>query len=856
MKPVYLEFCGVNSFSERAEIDFTKLLEFGIFGIFGDTGAGKSTILDCINFALYGSVGRARAGSKADIINFAADRAYANFEFEIFYEGKWRTFRAEREIKRKNAVQAARVYEKKDGAYAALAEGVRDCDALLERIVGLEQRDFEKCIALPQGEFSQFVRSARSDRVKLVSRLFDLEKYGDELKSRVTARYNEASLELKTVSARMEPYLEATEARIKELLSEIKRLEKETAAATSALEKAREEERALNLLVERRRAREQAESKLKKLEEIGGEMQTLERELSRLSAANTVVRSIAEGRTLNARALAAQEALEKATRRKEQAEGAFSKLPAFDEGAAEERIAQLTAQRAAAESAGALRETRRARQAELDQNSEALKALEKRMVDPHFASEKARLDGELNALGQGDFLAFLETQGRSALLRGEYAEFAKELSALEKKHPTISPDTTPLIAKYAALSEGERATFADLKATFEARERAKEAAAKLLAELTEREHRFNLDRQKLEQLRGERARLEREIFDLDGKLKDVPELTAVKAELEKLLRERKEHAEKRQATEAERNAAALEFATAKAGAEAARQALEDARARYQEDLKAGGFESTSEATALVEKFGNAKDAAERLDAYKRELGAATARMKELEGDYSAATDVALEEKRGLLKAADEHNLERARALALVKSEHARTAEALEKRRTLEEQYAAIRARAELCERLKKLLEGNKFMEFVAEEYLQTVAGNASGRLLSLTGGRYFLRYDGGFFVGDNFNGGTLRAVYTLSGGETFLVSLSLALSLSAEICAKSLRPIEFFFLDEGFGTLDGRLVDTVMDSLEKLKGEHFSIGIISHVEALKNRIERKLSVKKATEQHGSQIISE
>ena len=160
------------------------------------------------------------------------------------------------------------------------------------------------------------------------------------------------------------------------------------------------------------------------------------------------------------------------------------------------------------------------------------------------------------------------------------------------------------------------------------------------------------------------------------------------------------------------------------------------------------------------------------------------------------------------------------------------------------------------ERLKKLLEGNKFMEFVAEEYLQTVALNASKRLLSLTGGRYFLRYDGGFFVGDNFDGGNLRTVSTLSGGETFLVSLSLAIALSAEICARSLRPNEFFFLDEGFGTLDEKLVDVVMDSLEKLKNENLTVGIISHVEELKHRISRKLSVKKATEKHGSQILTE
>ena len=108
----------------------------------------------------------------------------------------------------------------------------------------------------------------------------------------------------------------------------------------------------------------------------------------------------------------------------------------------------------------------------------------------------------------------------------------------------------------------------------------------------------------------------------------------------------------------------------------------------------------------------------------------------------------------------------------------------------------------------------------------------------------------------NFNGGALRGVYTLSGGETFLVSLSLALALSAEICARSMRPVEFFFLDEGFGTLDERLVDTVMDSLEKLKNEHFAIGIISHVEELKHRIARKLSVEKATEKRGSRITAE
>ena len=73
MRPVYLEFCGINSFSEKAEIDFTKLLDGGLFGIFGDTGSGKSTILDCIHFALYGKIERS---SGTDSINYKCDKAY------------------------------------------------------------------------------------------------------------------------------------------------------------------------------------------------------------------------------------------------------------------------------------------------------------------------------------------------------------------------------------------------------------------------------------------------------------------------------------------------------------------------------------------------------------------------------------------------------------------------------------------------------------------------------------------------------------------------------------------------------------------------------------------------------------
>ena len=87
MKPVYLEFCGINSFSEKAQIDFSTLLSGGVFGIFGDTGSGKSTILDSIHFALYGEIDRAPK-SFNDCINYKSEGASVIFDFELTQDGK------------------------------------------------------------------------------------------------------------------------------------------------------------------------------------------------------------------------------------------------------------------------------------------------------------------------------------------------------------------------------------------------------------------------------------------------------------------------------------------------------------------------------------------------------------------------------------------------------------------------------------------------------------------------------------------------------------------------------------------------------------------------------------------------
>ena len=151
--------------------------------------------------------------------------------------------------------------------------------------------------------------------------------------------------------------------------------------------------------------------------------------------------------------------------------------------------------------------------------------------------------------------------------------------------------------------------------------------------------------------------------------------------------------------------------------------------------------------------------------------------------------------------------------------------------------------------LMKVMKGKKFVEYIATYQLSYITEEASQRLSQITSGRYSLELsDSEFVIKDNFNGGSIRDTNTLSGGEVFLTSFSLSLALSSKIQMANNAPLEFFFLDEGFGTLDSSLIDIVMSSLERLHEEHLNVGIITHVEELKERMPVKLVVTPAQPQ--------
>ncbi len=166
---------------------------------------------------------------------------------------------------------------------------------------------------------------------------------------------------------------------------------------------------------------------------------------------------------------------------------------------------------------------------------------------------------------------------------------------------------------------------------------------------------------------------------------------------------------------------------------------------------------------------------------------------------------------------------------------------------LEQARITVNEMRERLVSLQTVFRGNAFVDFIAEEQLIQISRDASIRLRNLTRGRYAIEVDSseGFVICDDANGGIKRPVTTLSGGETFLTSLALALSLSAQVQLRGEYPLEFFFLDEGFGTLDQDLLETVVTALEKLHSDSLSVGVISHVPELKERLARKIIVEPA-----------
>ncbi|KAA0126730.1 SMC family ATPase [Chryseobacterium sp. SN22] len=217
-----------------------------------------------------------------------------------------------------------------------------------------------------------------------------------------------------------------------------------------------------------------------------------------------------------------------------------------------------------------------------------------------------------------------------------------------------------------------------------------------------------------------------------------------------------------------------------------------------------------------------------------------------EEEFSAAEDQ-FKTKEQELKTAND-------AVVKALTEIERLEKEFKKKEDLLKELAQLQKRADNLKIMTSLFKGAGFVQYVSSIYLRQLCDHANIRFHRMTRNQLSLQLNDSndFEIVDYLNEGRSRSVKTLSGGQAFQVSLSLALALAESVQSNASAEKNFFFIDEGFGTQDSESVNIVFETLMNLRKENRIVGIISHVEELKEKIPVALNITK-DEEHGSLI---
>ena len=780
MRPERLELSGFTAFREPTEVDFTGA---DLFALTGPTGSGKSSIIDAIVFALYGSVPRYGDRRTVEpVITLGKVEARIRFDFTIGEE-HYTAVRVVRRLKKGATTAEARLEH--DGT--VIASGADEVTDAVQRLLGLSYDHFVKSVVLPQGRFAAFLHDKPTDRQKLLRELLDLgvyERVREHARDRKIATQQKAAM----LEAQIAELAGATEEAEADAVGRVRDLE----ALLKVVEEATEKIVTLQTDAETwaRQAKEaQAELDLLEGLEVPGGLDQL--------AAKTVAVRQERGK--------AEEALKLVREKCRQVEKHLETLP---------KLADLE---------------------KLGEAHQAFARAERRLAQLGAQSAEART-GVVEAAGklEAGQAALQDAKASAAALR--QAHTAHELAT------TLRTGEPCPVCNRTVEAVPHRETPADLAgalATLHDAEQAHLGAQRLHASFTA----------KLEALTAQEAVAAREVEDLRERITGRPD----EKEVADLYGQVTTAQEDVRAARAAEQAAMESLGALDERIRRLDEAVQDARRRFdtvrdrvaalgppaprRDDLLADWTELVTWARHAVDHRSRiAKDAAGKVTAAEQALDEqrraliATVEEAGLTVGRRPVRDVCVDAIATAKLGLDRLRADRVQAAKL-------TIEAKEQRRI-----------ATVAGALEQHLRSNRFEAWLLEEALADLTVGANRLLHELSSGAYSLESEGrGFTVIDHRNADGQRSVKTLSGGETFLVSLALALSLSEQLAAMSLSGnarLESIFLDEGFGTLDQETLDVVAGVVHELGATGRTVGLISHVEDLAEQVPTRFLVTK------------
>ena len=339
--------------------------------------------------------------------------------------------------------------------------------------------------------------------------------------------------------------------------------------------------------------------------------------------------------------------------------------------------------------------------------------------------------------------------------------------------------------------------------------------------------------------------------ELAGRLAEEPEAPALEADL---ARAEALDAARREAQAAEQ-AAADEAQTARGALERTRAAEAEARRRYgvaRDGLAALSLSPPAAAASLLEDWeALAAWAAAKAAELEKEKKAVESRVRSLEARQVELTGQAREVCAPHFDPPSDPRdfaAEMATAVAQAESAHQYAVGQRKEMADLEKQIGELRAAEAVAAELGRLLRSDGFERWLMEEAVGDLKERASERLLELSNRQYSFAPDGtDFDVCDHHSADEVRGAKTLSGGETFLASLALALALTdgqAEMVPEGSPGLDSLFLDEGFGALDPDTLDVVAAAIEELGATGRMVVIVTHIRELADRMPVRFEVAK------------
>ncbi len=870
MRPINLKMTAFGAYVKETTLDFEKGLGGeNFFLINGATGSGKTTILDAICYALYGeSSGGSRTGKM-----MRSEQALPNdkTEVEFTFALRGKIYKVKRSPAYSHPNLRGGVKEEK--ASAEIYENgnfinTKNVTKYAENLLGFDADQFRQVIVLPQGEFKNFLLAKSKDKQEVLNTLFNADffkRVEEELKSKAADAKNifenftrdkekflaEAECsegELPTLIKKSAEELDTTQIKLKTLATEADKAQKNYGEGETLYKLFRDFDVKAETLAN-------AEKILKQLSE---ELSVAKTEFDKRTAEETLrenlnirakdlerkkeaLRHLADKRRELKNAEAAAEKSEAEVKRlknlklscdKTMAE-IKSKIEKIFDAPAKSKVAQQNLEEAK-------------KQAELFTETKNLRGKVLSAEKELAAAKKSHEDAEKTLFD----LREAQKSGRAALLAADLTEGkpCPVCGAIHHPSPATSTIKIPTDAQIKA-AESNLKTLADKKAS------AEQKLNSLTTELRLKEKILSDGEKFLSVAQAQ------EIFDrISAEVKALDEYNARIKKGEVKTAETEEALSQAQAEDKKFSGIAENLRGIVA------ELTRTIDKKYSADpklLDAEIFSTNQELDKLKAAFQKAQENFNRLS--KR----AAAQKATVEAAQKNKAELAAQIEGKILP--DMNLLEKIRnetRTAHFSAIEAKTklSEKIERLKDIGKKISAINDdlnRAEknflMWKTLSEIANGHcgskiSFQRYYLSTMFKEIILEANNRLEKMSGGRYRFqtkvetdrRYSGGLDleIADDYTG-TARPVETLSGGESFLASLSLALGLAAVVQNNSGGiKLDTIFIDEGFGTLDSETLDFAMKTLIDLQSGGRLVGIISHVEELKNQLPVRIEVKK------------